>query len=77
MTMESVKTRENRLRRLAVRRGLTLSKRRRKDHDAIDYNLFALLDHKGKAINPPLPTGHIHSWGLDQIEEYLTQRGRK
>ena len=65
------KTRENRIRRRAARRGLTLSKSRRFDAGAIDYGKFALLDHKGKAVNPPTPEGFVHSWTLDQIEAHL------
>lgn len=53
-TDAATKTRENQLRRVAARRGLTLSKARRIDPGAVDYNLYALIDDDGKAVNPPI-----------------------
>jgi hypothetical protein len=71
----SIKTRENRLRRMAARQGLQLVKNPRRDPRAIDYGSYMLVgqsnavvadfgwDHAGR------PEGA--SW-LDDIEAYLT-----
>lgn len=67
----AIKVRENKLRRLAERRGYRLTKRRRRDPTAIDAGLFALIDiQTNKAVNPPL-AGFIHSWTLGEVEAYL------
>ena len=73
----AVKTRENRARRKATRRGLRLSKSPRRDPGALDYNLYALIDHTGKAVNAPLAGSFNHSWTLDQIKAHLNGKGRK
>ena len=74
MSDVATKVRENRLRRVADRRGgYRLSKSHRRDPNAIDYGLYALLDHSTrKAVNPPLARHFTHSWTLDQVETYLT-----
>jgi hypothetical protein len=73
MAKESLKVRENRLRRKADRMGYRLSRSRSRDPDAIDYGLYALLDlSTGGAVNPALAQRWVHSWTLDQIEEWLT-----
>jgi len=60
----ATKTRENRLRRLAARRGYRLVKSPRRDPDAIDYGLFALIDiQTGEAVNAPLAGSFTHSLG--------------
>ena len=41
------KVRENRLRRQADRQGLRLVKSRRRDENAIDFQLYALIEHGG------------------------------
>ena len=75
---ESVKTRENRLRRLARRRGLTLSKSRRLDRGALDYGLFALLDRQtGKPVTPLLAGEFTHSLTIDAIEAWLDRKGKR
>lgn len=38
-----LKVRENRLRRVAARQGLFLSRRRRRDHNALDFGRYALF----------------------------------
>ena len=69
---ESEKVRENRLRRMADRQGYRLSKSRRRDGDAIDFGLYALLDYEtGGAVNPALAQRYVHSWTLDDVEEWL------
>ena len=55
MTDVPTKVRENRLRRVADRRGRRLVKSGRRDPNALDYGLFALIDYEtGGAVNPSL-----------------------
>jgi hypothetical protein len=71
-----IKTRENLMRRKAARYGLRLIKSNRRDPDALDYGLFALVDPRTNgAINPALVGQFVCSWSLDQIEAYLTPTG--
>ena len=78
MTDVATKVRENRLRRIADRRGYRLSKSPRRDPNALDYGLFALLEHRtGGAVNAPLADHFVHSWDLDTVEAYLTNGKRK
>lgn len=66
------KVRENRLRRMAERRGLVLIKSRRRDPLAVDFGRFALAD---KSTNAPTFGFGVHglpSAGLDEIETFLT-----
>ena len=67
------KVRENRLRRMAHRRGFRLMKSRRRDPDAIDYGLYALIDVE--------TGGSEHAHGpisecvltLDDVKEWLSR----
>jgi hypothetical protein len=69
------KVRENYLRRKADRMGLRLTKSPRRDRDALDYGLYALLDHQtGGAVNPALADRWIHSFTLDDVEAYFNAR---
>ena len=66
---------ENRLRRLAKRRGLALQKSRRRDPDATDFGGFMLVDANTGAIaagGEPAP----FSFDLRSIEIWLTRRSR-
>jgi hypothetical protein len=63
------KVREDRLRRMAERQGLTLQKSRRRDPRATDYGLYRLLDAKTGA---PASVGDTFRLSLDEIEETLT-----
>ena len=65
------KTRETRLRGMARRQGLELSKSRRRDPNALDYGLYALIMDNGGAVNPAIIGHFVHSWDLDQVEYYL------
>lgn len=66
--------RENRLRRIADRRGLRLVKSESCDPNAQDYGLYALIDYDtGGAVNPSLIGRYTCSWTLDQIEDYLVE----
>jgi hypothetical protein len=68
------KVRENRIRRIADRRGLRLVKSDRRDPNALDYGLYALIDYDtGSAVNPSLIGRYACSWTLDQIEDYLVE----
>jgi hypothetical protein len=78
MSDVATKVRENRLRRVADRQGYRLSKSPRRDPNALDYGLFALIDHlTGGAANPALAGHFVHSWDLDTVEAYLTNGRRK
>jgi hypothetical protein len=68
-----MKVRENRLRRMADRQGLRLVKSRSRDPRAVDYGLYALIDHNtGGAVNPAIANRWICSWTLDEVESWLT-----
>ena len=70
--MPKNRVRELYLRRKADRQGLHLSKCGRRDPQACDYGLYALIDHQtGSAVNPALANRWPHSWSLDQVEAYL------
>jgi hypothetical protein len=70
MTREKVM--ENRLRRVADRRGLKLVKSRSRDVNAVDYGLFALIDVRtGGAINPAIANRWACSWTIEEVRSYL------
>lgn len=70
---ENEKVRENRLRRMADRQGLRLMKSRSRDPKAVDFGLYALIDHEsGGAVNPALAQRWTCSWTLDEVETFLT-----
>jgi hypothetical protein len=61
------KVRENRLRRVAARRGIRLVKSRRRDERALDFGRYWLIDNRsGTAL-----AGGDWGTGLDEIEEVL------
>lgn len=63
---------ENRVRRVAQRRGLELRKSRRRDPQAVDYGLYSLIDvETGGAVNPALAQRFLCSWTLAECEAYL------
>jgi hypothetical protein len=69
------KTRENRLRRLADRRGYRLMRSSSRDPDAIDYGLYALLDVKtGGTVNPAIANRWICAWTLDDVEDWINEK---
>lgn len=67
------KVRENKLRRMADRQGLRLTRSRSRDENAMDYGLYALIDiQTNGAVNPAIAQRWVCSWTLDEVEEYLT-----
>ena len=71
---KAMKVRENKLRRKADRMGLRLTRSRSRDLDAIDYGLYALIDHQtGGATHPALAQRWVHTLTLDEVEQYLTK----
>lgn len=71
--MPEDKARENRLRRMADRRGYKLTKSRSRDPKALDYGLYAVVDHRtGGAVNPAIAGRWSCSWTLDEVEQWLT-----
>ena len=66
----SEKVRENRLRRVAYRRGLRLMKSRRRDPMAIDYGGWMLVDlYNNFVVSGADP--YPFSMDLDEVEEFL------
>jgi hypothetical protein len=67
------KVTENRLRRIAARRGYRLEKSRRRDKNAIDYGGFMLVDaYKNTVVLGA--TSFAYSSTLDEIESFLNSR---
>jgi hypothetical protein len=70
--MTEEKVMENRLRRMADRRGLRLMKSRSRDVNAVDYGLYALIDvATSGAVNPAIAQRWVCSWTLDDVRKYL------
>ena len=63
-TTTTEKVRENRLRRMADRQGLTLRKSPRRDPRALDYGVYRLVNDRDRVV--------AESTDLDAIESYLT-----
>jgi hypothetical protein len=61
------KARENRVRRMAARRGLMLQKSRRRDPRAWDYGSYWLVDAERNTLAFP----DEHGGSLDDMERYL------
>lgn len=69
---QETKVRENRLRRMADRQGLRLTKSRTRDPNGMDFGLYALIDiQTGGATHAPLAGRWVHTLTLDDVEEYL------
>lgn len=67
-TAVAVKVRENRLRRVAERRGYTLMKSRRRDPLALDYGKYWLLDDREFVVHG---AGYPELATLAEIEAFL------
>ena len=64
--------RENKIRRMADRRGYRLIKSRSRDPHAVDYGRYALIDiDTGGAVNPAIAQRWVCSWSLDEVEAYF------
>jgi hypothetical protein len=72
---QSIKVRENRLRRMAERQGLRLVKSRRRDPLAIDFGRYRVETADGVE---PAVFASLMGWGLtiDEAEERLTRPRR-
>ncbi|RUX42141.1 hypothetical protein EOA33_32690 [Mesorhizobium sp. M4A.F.Ca.ET.050.02.1.1] len=64
-----MKAYEDRMRRVAKRRGLELVKSARRDQGALDYGLYAVV-RRDTPIHPRGPLG-IHALTLAQVEQLL------
>jgi hypothetical protein len=69
------KVRENRLRRIADRQGLKLSKSRRRDPRAVDYGGYMLTDQRSGMVVYGSSSGFAYQADLDDIENYLEGNG--
>jgi hypothetical protein len=70
--MASEKVREDRLRRVANRRGLRLLKSRRRDPRAADHGRYILVDATTNSVAYGIWNNNWAEATLDQIEEYLS-----
>lgn len=61
---DSGKVRENRLRRVASRRGLRLKKSPRRDPQAVDYGTYQIIDRSNNALI-------ANGIPLDEVEQHL------
>jgi len=68
MTATLDKLREDRVRRMAARHGLTLRKSRRRDARAWDFGSYWLMDADRNALVFP----DVHGGSLEDMERYLT-----
>lgn len=76
--MTDEKVRENRLRRVAERRGLRIEKSRRRDREALTFGRYWVLRPNGKDIVDDIPelfpdAQREHTVTLDQIEAAFTK----
>ncbi|WP_413989350.1 hypothetical protein ACMDCR_25775 [Labrys okinawensis] len=63
---------ENKLRRIADRRGYRLVKSRSRDEGAMDYGLYAVIDiSTNGAVNPAIAGRWVCSWTLDAVETFF------
>jgi hypothetical protein len=65
------KIRENRLRRMAHRRGFRLVKSRRRDPQAWDYGLWLIVDRETNAVVAGSGTADRPEFTLDDVETWL------
>lgn len=71
------KVRENRLRRMADRRGLILRKSRRFDPRASDYGLYALWDARTGGLIHLDNVNSVYALTLDEVEDWLMNEESK
>jgi hypothetical protein len=75
--IEELKVKENRLRRVAARRGFRLEKSRLRDPAARGYGKYMLMNERGNPIAGVDHTYGNHSATLDDIEAYLARDAAK
>lgn len=69
---QEAKVLENKIRRVADRRGYRLMKSRSRDENAIDYGLYALVDVRTNvSVSPVLAGRWPCSWSLQEVEDFL------
>jgi hypothetical protein len=66
------KVRENRLRRMAERRGLKLVKSRRRDEHAWDYGMFMIVSVENNWVVAGTAATGRPEFTIDDVEAYLT-----
>lgn len=72
---ESLKVRENRARRAAIRQGMELQKSKRRDPNALDFGGYMLVHiATNGAVMGADP--HAYSASLEQVEEWLSHPKR-
>jgi hypothetical protein len=64
----SEKVRELRLRRMAKRQGLTVTKSRRRDPRALDYGMYYVSDARSNTLE-----SSEQGMNIDELEAFLTQ----
>lgn len=70
------KTRENRLRRKLERMGYRLHKSRRRDPDAWDYGLYAIVDVNTNAVMHQTIADTAFSLNLDEVAAWIEEQRR-
>jgi hypothetical protein len=73
--VDGEKVRENRLRRMAERQGLQLTKSRRRDPRAVDYGVYWLADAHTSLVHAGPYQGGFRD--LDEVERFLTDDDRE
>lgn len=69
---QEMKVKENKIRRMADRRGYRLTKSRSRDEGAVDFGLYGLVDVKTNgAVNEPIAGRWTNTWTLSEVEEFL------
>ena len=69
---QSEKVRENRMRRMATRRGLRLIKSPMRDRSGLDYGRYR-IETTGGTPPPGVQSGYYYAFAnLDEVEAYLT-----
>jgi len=67
---------ESKLRRQADRAGLRLTRARSRDPEAMDFGLYALIDHEtGGSTHPALADRWVHTLTLEEVRDYLNDDG--
>lgn len=66
------KVRENRMRRMALRRGLRVVKCRRVDRKALGFGCYRIVDAASRRIVAGGGKKHFH-WSLDDVEKWLAE----